>query len=138
VNTKLGLKIFNALSIAVQKGYVRSMHDCSEGGIAVALAEMAFSGGWGVTARLDKVAYKGKSKRDDMVFFAESNSRFIVEVDPKNQSQWEQLLSGIPYGLIGRVEDTPEFIVYGLDKGICLNVFIQDLKAAWLRPLQWS
>ncbi len=48
VDTKLGTKIFTALSRAVQKGLVASMHDCSEGGLAVALAEMAFSGGLGI------------------------------------------------------------------------------------------
>jgi phosphoribosylformylglycinamidine synthase len=138
VNAKIGLKIFNALSKAVRKGLICSMHDCSEGGIAVALAEMAFSGGLGITARLDKVAYNGKSKRDDAVLFSESNSRFIVEVNPKNQEKFEQLLKGIPSGLIGQVEDSPEFMVYGLNKEVCLNVFIKDLKEAWVRPLHWS
>jgi len=103
VNTKRGVKTFNALSSAVKKGLIRSMHDCSEGGIAVALAEMAFSGGLGVSARLDKVAYSGKSKRDDTVLFSESNSRFIVEIEPKNKKNFEQLLKGIPKGLIGCV-----------------------------------
>ena len=138
VNTKLGLKIFNALSKGVQKGLIRSMHDCSEGGIAAALAEMAFSGGLGVTARLDQAAYSGESKRDDTVLFSESNARFIVEVEPEKKSRFERLLKGIPRGLLGRVEDSPEFIVYGLDNNVCLNTRIQDLREAWLRPLRWS
>jgi len=137
VNTKKGVKIFSALSTAVKKGLIRSMHDCSEGGIAVALAEMAFSGKLGVTARLDQVALKGKINRDDTVLFSESNSRFIVEVDPKNKNRFEQILKGISFGLIGRVEDTPEFIVYGLNNQVCINAYIQDLKEAWQRPLRW-
>ena len=138
VDTKRGWNIFHAMTKAVRGGLVCSIHDCSEGGIAVALAEMAFSGGFGVTARLDQVVYQGKSKRDDAVLFSESNSRFIVEVDPKNQKKFERQLAGVPYGIIGRVEATPEFIVYGLDHDICLNVFIQDLKKAWQLPLQWN
>jgi phosphoribosylformylglycinamidine synthase len=118
-------------------GLIRSMHDCSEGGLAVALAEMAFSGGFGVTARLDKVAYKGKAKRDDAILFSESNSRFIVEVEPKNQKKFEQLLKGIPKGLMGRVEDTPEFIIYGLNQQVCVNTYIDDLKETWQQPLRW-
>ena len=137
VNTKRGMKTFNALTSAVNKRLIRSMHDCSEGGLAVALAEMAFSGGLGVTARLDKVAYNRKIKRNDVILFSESNSRFIVEVEPKNQKKFEQLLKGVSKGLIGRVEESPEFIVYGLDQQVCINTYIQDLKEAWQQPLRW-
>jgi len=137
VNTKRGVKIFSALTSAVKKRLIRSMHDCSEGGLAVALAEMAFSGGLGVTARLDKVVFKGKVKKNSTVLFSESNSRFIVEIEPKNQKKFEQLLKGIPKGLIGRVEESPEFIVYGLNQQVCINTYIQDLKEAWQQPLRW-
>ena len=105
--------------------------------MGVALAEMAFSGDRGVTIRLDKAPYKGESKSNDMVLFSESNSRFIAEVRPKDRNSFEQLLKGIPFGLIGRVEDSPEFIVYGRDQKVCINTYIQDLKEAWQRPLRW-
>ncbi|MBN1869120.1 MAG: phosphoribosylformylglycinamidine synthase subunit PurL [Candidatus Omnitrophica bacterium] len=137
VNTKQGMKIFKALSSAVKKGMVQSMHDCSEGGLGVALAEMAFSGGFGVTARLDKVSYQGAAHRDDAVLFSESNSRFIVEVKPKDKRTFEQLLKGIPFGHIGQVEDSPEFIVYGLKQQVCVNAHIKDLKEAWQKTLRW-
>ncbi len=137
VNIKRGMKTFEALSTAIRKGFIRSAHDCSEGGIGVALAEMAFSGGLGVTARLDKVSFKGKSSREDTVLFSESNSRFLVEVAPKDQKRFEKLLKGISFGLIGRVEESPEFVVYGLNKQVCINAYIQDLKEAWQRPLRW-
>ena len=137
VNTKQGMKTFEALSSVVKKGVVRSMHDCSEGGIGVALAEMAFSGGLGVTVRLDRVPFKGKTNRDDTVLFSESNSRFIVEVKPEDQKKFKQALKGISFGLIGRVEDTPEFIVYGLKQQVCVNTYIQDLKESWQKPLRW-
>ena len=137
VDTTRGMKIFAALSSAVKKSLVRSMHDCSEGGIGVALAEMAFGGGLGVTARLDKVPFKGKAERNDTVLFSESNSRFIVEVKPRDQKVFERLLQGISFGLIGRVEETPEFIVYGLKQRVCINTYIRDLKESWQKPLRW-
>jgi phosphoribosylformylglycinamidine synthase len=137
VNTKQGTKTFTALSLAVKRGLVRAMHDCSEGGIGVALAEMAFSGGLGVTACLDQVPVKGKIGRNDTILFSESNSRFIVEVDARDQGKFEVILQGIPYGLVGRVEDPPEFIVYGIDQNVCLNAYIQDLKETWQKPLRW-
>ncbi len=137
VDVKKGTKIFNALYQAANQSLIRSMHDCSEGGLGVALAEMAFSGGFGVTARLDRVPYKGKAKRSDYVLFAESNSRLVVEVEPQHQNKFEQHLAGISYNCIGRVEETPEFVVYDLNKQLCVNLFIDDLKKVWKEPLNF-
>lgn len=137
VNTKNGTKIFTALYAAVKKELIASMHDCSEGGLGVALAEMAFSGGLGLTVRLDKVPYKGKERRDDFILFSESNSRFVVEIPEENKEKFEGLLKGIPFGCIGCVEESPEFIIYGVNKQVCVNTYIADLKEVWKRPLRW-
>lgn len=137
VNFKTALKTFESLSAAVRVGLVRSIHDCSEGGFGVALAEMAFSGGFGVTVRLDQMPLQGKMHRNDFALFSESHSRFIVEVEPSEQKRFEKSLRGVPVGLVGRVEETPEFVIYGLKKDICVNAGIDDLKEAWQAPLRW-
>ncbi len=137
VNFKQGLKTFQALTGAVKKRLIASMHDCSEGGLAVALSEMAFSGGFGVSVRLDHVPYKGKTKRNDNILFSESNSRFLVEVDPKNQKKFEKQMGSVPHRCIGTTEKTPEFIVYGVKQDVCLNVYLKDLKEAWKAPLRF-
>jgi len=131
------MKSFKALNQAVSKGLVKSIHDCSEGGLGVALAEMAFSGMLGATIHLDKVPYKGDDVRSDKVLFSESNSRFVVEVTKADQIDFEKILEGITFGVIGQVEETPEFIVYGRKDEVCVNLYIQDLKEAWQKPLRW-
>ncbi|HUR63349.1 MAG TPA: phosphoribosylformylglycinamidine synthase subunit PurL [Candidatus Thermoplasmatota archaeon] len=82
------------LVTAIQKGLVRSAHDCSEGGIAVALAEMAFAGNLGARADLAGIGAFGdesdlspKPMRADHKLFSESNSRWILEVDPKREHE---------------------------------------------------
>ncbi|MFO0864931.1 MAG: AIR synthase-related protein [Gemmataceae bacterium] len=50
VDVKLAPKIFAAVHQAISQGLIRSCHDLSEGGIAVALAEMAFAGEVGATS----------------------------------------------------------------------------------------
>lgn len=137
VDPKSGLKIFQALHKAAQQGLVAAMHDCSEGGLAAALAEMSFSGGVGAAIQLERVPYEGKIKRNDIILFSESNSRLIVEVSPENQKRFENLLKGIAFGCIGRVEAKPEFVVYGLDKKVCLKAYSDNLKEAWQKPLRW-
>ena len=136
VNFQQGNKIFTAVSKAVHGGLVRCAHDCSEGGLGAALAEMAFSGGYGATIRLDKVPYKGKDKRNDTVLFAESNSRLILEVEPKNQKKFERLFQGSACAVIGVVDQTPGLVVYGLAGEVCIHSTLDVLKHAWQKPLQ--
>ena len=65
-------KTFAALSKATEKGLVRAMHDCSDGGLAVSLAEVAFSGGLGMEVFLSEVAAQSSSKRNESLLFSES------------------------------------------------------------------
>ncbi|MCX5695704.1 MAG: phosphoribosylformylglycinamidine synthase subunit PurL [Candidatus Omnitrophica bacterium] len=136
VKVKKAKALFDSLSRASSRRLIRSMHDCSEGGLAVALAEMAFSGGLGMDIFLSSVPYVGE-KRNDFVLFSESNSRFIVEVEKKNQKAFEQSLKGKSFGLIGCVSKKKEFKVYGLDNKICVNAGIDKLKKVWKEPLKW-
>ena len=136
-NPKKAMQSFRALSDAIKKGFVRSSHDCSEGGLVVALVEMAFSGGLGAEIELRKVAYKSKDKRNDTILFSESSSRFIVEVQEKNKVKFEQLFKNVSLSLIGRVTKERNVTVYGLDKAICLQENIDLLKDAWQKPLMW-
>ena len=70
------------ISEAIAEGLVRSCHDCSEGGLAVALAEMAFSGGLGVEADLRGLPTTDDCIQADRQIFSESNSRYLIEVEP--------------------------------------------------------
>lgn len=136
VDFKKAVKTYTALSKATAAGLVRSLHDCSEGGLGVALAEMAFAGGLGATALLSKVPYKGKLRRDDVVLFSESNSRLVAEVAPADEKKFKQMLKGIPVARIGTVEASPELIVYGLKNNVVINACIDELKTIWQTPLR--
>jgi len=145
VYPKSAAAVFAALSKASQQGLVQAMHDCSEGGIAVAAAEMSFAGGLGMELSVSEIPYKGSpgfrlrasNMRSDFILFSESNSRFIVEVEKKKQKKFESLLKGIPCGLIGCVSDTKEFIVRGIDGRVCIQASVDVLKEAWQKPLRW-
>ncbi|MDP2940922.1 MAG: phosphoribosylformylglycinamidine synthase subunit PurL [Candidatus Omnitrophota bacterium] len=145
VNPKEALRVFNGLSRAGSLGLVKAMHDCSEGGIAVAAAEMSFAGGLGMELFTSEIPFREthdtrhttQDTRNDYVLFSESNSRFIVEVEKKNQKKFERLLKGVPYGLIGCVSAKREFKVYGLDGKTCIKADIAELKESWQKPLRW-
>jgi phosphoribosylformylglycinamidine synthase II len=137
VDLRAAGKTFQALSKATFRGLVSAIHDCSEGGIGVAAAEMAFSGGLGMDLFLAEVPYKGKALRNDFIMFSESNSRFIVAIKKKHRKEFELLLKGVPYGLAGCVNKTNEFRVFGIEGKICAQTKIGDLKESWQRPLRW-
>ncbi len=137
VHPKKAKALYKALSRASSMGVISAMHDCSEGGLAVAAAEMAFSGGLGMELFLSQVPYIPGEPRDDHVLFSESNSRFIVEVEKRHQKQFERLLKGHPCGLIGCISDKKEFNIFGLDGKTCINASLKDLKEAWQKPLRW-
>ncbi|MCM8792287.1 MAG: phosphoribosylformylglycinamidine synthase subunit PurL, partial [Candidatus Omnitrophica bacterium] len=137
LNPRKAKLIFEALSKASSLGLIKAMHDCSEGGLAVACAEMAFAGNLGMEIFLSEVPYRSFNKRDDFVLFSQSNSRLIVEIDKKDQREFEKILKGLPFGLIGCLNIKKEFRVYGLDGKICIETHIDRLKGAWQKPLRW-
>ena len=135
VDAKTGLKIFNRMAEAAGRGLLRACHDLSEGGIAVALAEMAFSGGFGADAELGNIPCD--VKKDNVILFSESNTRFIVEVRKAHKKAFEDLMKGIPTGLIGEVSGKKDLRIYGVKGKKIIEAGIAELKEAWQKPLRW-
>jgi phosphoribosylformylglycinamidine synthase II len=126
-----------ALHRAIEKGLVRACHDCSEGGIGVAAAEMAFAGDLGMEVRLDAICTRERIGRNDTLLFSESNSRFVVEVAPENRRRFENALRGVPKACVGVLTEDRTFVVYGLGGQRVVSADIGDLKEAWQRTLRW-
>jgi len=135
VNFKTALKTYRALQRAVRLGLIAAMHDCSEGGLGVALAEMAMAGGLGATVLLKNIPFKGRM-RNDVLLFSESNSRFIVEVPVSQEKALAKILKGIPYAKMGTVEATQEIVIYGFKDRPVVNARADELKEIWKAPLK--
>jgi phosphoribosylformylglycinamidine synthase len=129
--------LMQKLSQASEKGLVKACHDCSEGGIGVAAAEMAFAGGLGAAISLKSVPVSEKFTRDDFILFSESNSRFIVEVAAKDKEKFEKTLKDVSFANIGTTNDTGKFEVTGSNGKKLVSETIGDLKEAWQKPLRW-
>ena len=137
VNPQRREELMGRLSLATEKGLVRACHDCSEGGIGVAVAEMAFAGGLGAITYLDSVPLGEPIDRDDFILFSESNSRFLVEVALKNKREFEQIMNGASFATIGLVTDSEILEVYGLGGRKIVAATLGELKDAWQRPIHW-
>ena len=121
----------------MEKGLGRACHDCSDGGIGVAVAEMAFAGGLGAIVNLREVPLGETIDRDDFILFSESNSRFLVEVAPENQAEFEKVMFGISLANIGRVTDSEKLEIYGVEGKEILIASLGELKEAWQKPIRW-
>jgi phosphoribosylformylglycinamidine synthase subunit PurSL len=74
---------FRVLHQAIRLGLIQACHDCSEGGLAVTLAEMCLAGGLGADIALDQVPVTSDARPDDeTLLFSESLTRLIVEIRP--------------------------------------------------------
>ncbi len=129
--------LYEALADAVQRGLVNACHDCSDGGFAVAAAEMAFAGGLGMRLDLRAMLRAADVTRDDTLLFSETASRFVVTVPAAHGEAFRDRMPAGSCGEIGTVHDGPEFAVTGLGGEVVIASRIDDLKVAWQRPLAW-
>jgi len=97
---------------------------------------MSFAGGLGANIFLSDVPYRGRQKRDDLLLFSESNSRFIVEVQRSCQKAFERAMKRSCIGLIGCVIASKELKVFGLDGDACISESMANLKEAWQKTLR--
>ena len=110
-----------AVSTVIQKGLVLACHDISEGGIAVALAEMCFKSELGAQVSIDS------ELTTDKALFSESGG-FILEIDSNNQSEVESLLQQyqVPFHWIGLTLQEPVLLFNEV-----INMPVEKAKHAW-------
>ncbi len=135
VDLQTNIRVMRAIQSAIEAGAVRACHDLSEGGLAVAAGEMAFSGALGVEMDLSAVPTGGASVPDAAKLFAEDAGRFLIEVSPDKYDAFLRLVADCPVGEVGKVTDTGRIVISGDDVGIDLP--IDQAKAAWQETFDW-
>jgi phosphoribosylformylglycinamidine synthase len=133
VDLELAPRIFSKLHEAITAGLVRSCHDLSEGGLAAAVAEMAFAGGVGA----DLTTTGPKDLGDVALLFAESPTRFVIEVRPDKTAALEQMLGDVPFVRLGQTQKEPRLRIAGTSGEWLIWARLADLKEAWQKPLRW-
>ena len=121
------LATYRALHQAIRAGLVCACHDLSEGGLALALAEMALGGRLGVESDIPSQGLAPLT-----VLYAESNGRLVIEVEPDDALALETALAAVPYTRLGVVSATPTFAI-AIDGIPHIILPIDRLASAWLR-----
>ncbi len=127
-------RTFKAVTKAIDYGLIKSCHDLSEGGLAVAAAEMAFAGGYGLELDLRKAPGKDLT-RNDFVLFSESNSRFLIEVADKEKKDFEALMKGKSCVQVGKVTKEEKLLIHGLNGAVVVDASLSCLMSSWKKTL---
>jgi phosphoribosylformylglycinamidine synthase len=138
VDAQAALASYRGYHGALNRGLVASCHDLSDGGLAVAAAESAFAGGFGICLDLAKVPFAGEAagRTDLVLLFCESASRLLVTVRPEHAAHFEAALSGTILARLGSVTLEPALAIVGLSGAVVVSSDLGLLKAAWQAPLR--
>lgn len=127
------VRSYEKITDAIDLKVILSCHDLSEGGLGVALAETAFTGGLGLKINLEKVPIDERL-RLDYLLFSESNSRLLVEVSEDKAAEFESLMEGSILSHIGEVTSKPS-LELNYARKIVLDEPLIELMNAWKTPL---
>ncbi len=127
---------FAAVHRAISVGLVRACHDLSEGGLAVAASEMAFSGELGARLDVGAIAAVHGAAGPVIALFSESNTRFLCEVESNNAVAFERVFDRLPMARIGEVVNDNRLVI-ATGAQLLVDADIYDLKEAWQATLRW-
>ena len=127
------LEIYRKLTKTIHEGIVRTAHDCSEGGLAVALAEMCIGGRCGAIIDIDGIGPGDSFSR----LWSESLGRIVVSVESEHELAFVEKMSGADLHLIGMVTDTPMLVIEdGYDT--IIETGVDDLTHSWKHALDMT
>ncbi|KAM3091086.1 phosphoribosylformylglycinamidine synthase subunit PurL [Phormidesmis sp. 146-35] len=131
-NFELERQVQSVCRQGIRQGWVRSAHDCSEGGLAVALAESCISSQHGAEVLLPEF-----TSRLDHLLFAEGGARIIVSVSPTHQSDWEASLQGTPWQKMGQVgQPDGSLRIHLANQFILLDATIVAMTTRWSTAIE--
>ena len=125
---EVGPRTARVIAELIERGLVRSAHDCSEGGLMVAAVEMAFAGGLGLDLDLDAVEARDDA---DLVAraFAEHPSRYLLEIEPDDLASVQEALESVSNAVVATVSDEP--VVKVRAAGDSVSIDLDRLREAW-------
>ena len=117
----------------IRKNLIKNAHDCSKGGLAVAISELCMTNNIGCKVSLDKIP--GNSLPADIALFSETHSRYLLVVDKKNIDKISKLLKDAKthFSLIGTFKGD-QILIEKNSKAI-INLSVDKAKNTWLKSL---
>jgi phosphoribosylformylglycinamidine synthase subunit PurL len=142
VDFDLERRVQAACRHGIRQGWIRSAHDCAEGGLAIALAESCITSRHGATITIQPQhpTHNTQHLRWDELLFAEGGSRIIVSVSPDHTTAWESYLktyltdSWHCLGRVGSIDSALRLLT--ADGHPMVDVTIADMSDRWQTAIE--
>ncbi|WP_346290735.1 phosphoribosylformylglycinamidine synthase subunit PurL [Sphaerothrix gracilis] len=138
IDMDLERRVQQACRWGVQQGWVRSAHDCAEGGLAIALAESCISGQQGAEITLP-LAIDQRGLRWDRVLFGEGGARIIVSVAAEQAAAWEAYLQETlanTWLSLGQVSPEQSLVIQTAEAVPLISLSLFDMRDRWAKAIE--
>jgi len=127
-------KNMNIVLELIKNNLMKSVHDCSKGGLAIAISEMCIQSDIGCTVSLEKIP--SSASTPEQILFSESHSRYLLGVEAKNSKSVKEILTkkGICFGIIG--EFLGDKLILKSNSKNYVNLRVNSMKKKWSNSLE--
>ncbi len=133
LDLELEKKVHDTLLKLADEMLLNSAHDCSDGGLAVAIAESCFSS-LGRDAIGASVELTSNGLSSEALLFAESPSRIVISFSPDNLEAVKQIVGDCPFTVLGKVTD--DSLKFSIDGAESIASSVADFEASWETALE--
>ncbi len=121
-------KLYEKVEEAILKNLITSSLSPSHGGLAATFAKKAIAGQLGMEIDLSEISREKDLQRNDFILFSETQSRFVVTIDPKKKEEFEKLFESESFACVGQVLDSNKFTIKGVNGEIVVDTNIKTLE----------
>ena len=134
VDFKESKKNMNSILELIDLELLKSVHDCSKGGLGIAITELCLTNDIGCNISLDLVP--SKTSDTDRILFSESHSRYVLVTQKKNLKKIKTLLKKqkVSFDVIGTFEN--ESITFTKNENIITDLNVDKARKKWMTSLQ--
>ena len=134
IDTSRNLSLYHSLTKAMSNELVSSAHDCSDAGLAAAVAECCFGCDSGADLDISDIFHADINLNDWGALFGESLGRILVSVKPENSKSFEASMEGHECNYLGEVNSVDKITIVDQDIPI-LIASMSELRDAWKNTL---
>ncbi len=127
-------RLCERIAAAIRRGWIRSAHAPTLGGLAVAFARIAMGGGLGIEVDLEPIPRREPLRTHELLF-AESNGRFVLTIPPPVRNAFEQAFADLPLACVGRVTETPRILLRDPEGTAIVDLDVEEIRHQWKSAL---
>jgi len=133
VDFEISKNIYQKITNLINNDLIVSAMPVNFGGLGIAFMKMAIGGKLGVEIDLNKIP-KSDDLNDIQILYSQSCSRIVITINPQRQKEFEQILDGIPFSLVGKVTSNNKINIKGINQEALIDV--DEIEISYKKTLE--